>query len=116
MGTRPCYDPRMRRIYIAGPFRGSTPWEVEENIRRAERKALAVARGGDCPVCPHTMWRHFDKALPDEFWLEAAKLLLETCRGVVLVEGWENSAGTRAEIQLAKDLGLWVLSPERRPV
>lgn len=99
----------MRRIYIAGPFRGATPWEVEENIREAERLALRVAREGDCPVCPHTMWRHFDKALPDEFWLQAALLLMNTCEGLRVVGGYERSSGTKREIELAREAGMDVL-------
>lgn len=98
----------MRRVYIAGPFRGATPWVVEENIRRAERLALTVAREGDCPVCPHTMWRYFDRALPDEFWLRAALMLMETCEGLRVVSGWEGSSGTKREIELAREAGMYV--------
>ena len=100
----------MRKVYIAGPFRGPTPWVVEENIRRAERLALAVAVEGDCPVCPHTMWRYFDKALPDEFWLEAALLMMGDCEEVRVVDGWEKSQGTTRELELARAAGIPVRS------
>lgn len=37
----------MRIIYVAGPFRGSNAWEIEQNIRRAEAVGLAVAKVGE---------------------------------------------------------------------
>jgi len=32
----------MRVVYIAGPYRAPNAWEIEENIRRAERIALHI--------------------------------------------------------------------------
>lgn len=62
--------PKMKAVYIAGPFRAPTPWEVETNIRTAETNGLYVAKLGAIPRIPHTMYRFFDGSLPDEFWLE----------------------------------------------
>lgn len=96
----------MRIVFIAAKYRGETPWEVEQNIRAAEAMALDVARLGAVPMCPHTMYRHFDKALPDLFWLDATKKLLEACDAILLGPNWRTSAGALEEKTHAKILGL----------
>jgi hypothetical protein len=34
----------MIRVYVAGPFRATTPWGVERNIRHAEEAGLWLSR------------------------------------------------------------------------
>jgi nucleoside 2-deoxyribosyltransferase len=88
-------------IYIAGPFRASTPWEIEQNVRRAEEYGLWIAGLGGIPLCPHTMYRFYQNSLPDAFWLEAGIALLRKCDAVAVCVGElaaENSAGTTSEI------------------
>lgn len=84
-------------IYIAGPFRGRTPYDVHCNVFRAEAIGLEVARLGGMPIIPHTMTAHFDKQLTDEFWLEGYKRLLAVCDAIVLSPNWRESAGSRNE-------------------
>ena len=33
----------MRVVYIAGKFRGATPWQVQQNVRAAEEVAAKLA-------------------------------------------------------------------------
>lgn len=96
-------------IYIAGPYRGETPWHVEQNIRAAEEIGLDVARLGAVPVIPHTMYRHYDKSLPDVFWLEATLQLLDVCDAILLLPTWESSAGARYERDHAVAKGISIL-------
>jgi hypothetical protein len=96
----------MRRVYIAGPFRGVSAWLVECNVREAEALALRVAQLGAVPVCPHAMYRFYDRTLPDQFWLEATLDLLRVCHAIVLTKRWEESSGARAEEAEARRLGL----------
>jgi hypothetical protein len=101
--------PKRPLIYIAGPFRAEIPWEIEQNIRCAEAHGLLVARLGGIPVIMHPMYRFFDKALPDAFWLEAGKALLRTCAAVAVcvdVDRAQYSSGTTGEIEEAVKLGL----------
>lgn len=101
----------MKIAYIAGPFRGPTPWDVECNIRRAEALALRVARCGVFPMCPHTNTRFFDKAsgTEDSLWLNGDLLLLERAADcIVLTADYARSSGARAELNLAVELGLRV--------
>ena len=98
----------MELIFIAGPFRAPTPWEVEQNVRRAESLALEVWRFGAACICPHMNTRHFQDAAPDAVWLDGAVEMMKRCDAVLLVPGWEHadSAGTRNEIQQAQEHGL----------
>lgn len=94
----------LKIIYVAGPFRGPTPWDVECNIRQAEELALQVAKAGAVPLVPHTLYRFFDKSLPDEFWLDATSDLLRRCDAVLLGPRWAESSGARAEKALAEKI------------
>jgi nucleoside 2-deoxyribosyltransferase len=96
-------------VYIAGPFRGKNAWEIERNIRRAEELALEVWQAGFPAICPHTNTRFFQGAAPDEVWLKGDLEILRRCDVVLLVEGWEASAGTRAEIAFADEHDITVL-------
>ena len=87
----------MRVIYIAGPFRGKTPWDVERNVRRAEEIAFWVSCQGAVALCPHSMYRYFDKTLTDEFWLAATLELAVRCDALFLVPGWTGSDGSLRE-------------------
>lgn len=97
-------------LYIAGPYRASTPWLVAQNIRAAEALGLHIARYGAFPVIPHSMYAHFDKALPDRFFLDATLEIMRRCDGVVLLPTWESSTGAKAEASEAIRLGMpvWV--------
>lgn len=93
-------------VYIAGPFRGANAWAIECNVRRAETKALDAAGAGFIPLCPHTNTRFFHGTFSDQFWIDATLELLRRCDAVLLVPGWEASAGTRGEVDAAKRLGI----------
>lgn len=96
----------MKLIYVAGPFRGKTPWDVAENVRRAERLALDVWKLGAAAVCPHLNTAHFDKTAPDALFLEGTLEMMRRCDAVVVVDGWEKSSGTLAELEVAQERGL----------
>ena len=91
-------------IYIAGPFRGPTPYDVHRNVCAAESWGLTVARLGGYPVIPHTMTQHFDKQLTDEFWLEGTMEMLRRCDAVILMDSWRRSTGAQAEATEARRL------------
>lgn len=93
----------MRLVFIAAPFRGATPWEVAENVRRAERAALEVWRAGAVAVCPQSMSALFDKEGPDERYLDGWLAMLERCDAVLVVG---QSPGVRRELERAAQLRL----------
>jgi hypothetical protein len=96
----------MKLVYVAGPFRGPTAWDIEQNIRRAEEVGMDVAKAGAMPVIPHANTRFFHGTLTDAFWLEGTLEMLRRCDAVVMVPGWGESRGSIAEKAEAERLGL----------
>jgi hypothetical protein len=94
----------MKLAYIAGPYRAATPWDIEQNVRRAEEASLFVASHGLMPVCPHTQSRFFYGQGEEDFWLEGTMAMLQRCDLLVITGLWEDSLGTKDEILKAKEL------------
>ena len=111
----------MKVIYIAGPFRGKTAWEVEKNIRAAEEIGFEIAQLGAIPLIPHTLYRFFNGELTDQFWLDATMGLLKRSDAIYMLPRWPYSSGSRAEKEYAegkmpvfadlKSLQLWLDQP-----
>jgi nucleoside 2-deoxyribosyltransferase len=93
-------------IYIAGPYRGS----VDTNIAAARKVAAECYKAGHDVICPHLNSAKMDEdtGLPDEFWLQTTMNLLKRCDAIVLVPGWQNSSGSKAEVAYAKSVGMSV--------
>jgi hypothetical protein len=96
----------MKVIYIAGPFTGSTAWEIEKNVRNVEEIALEVARLGGMPLCPHANSRFFHGQCTPEFWYEGTLELLKRCDAIVLHPDWKASKGCKDEQQWALQHGM----------
>ena len=94
----------MKVVYIAGPFRGRTAWDIEQNIRRAEDLGYLVAQVGASPLIPHANTRYFHGSMSDAFWLDATLELLRRCDAIVLCKGYQDSIGSLAEIAEATRL------------
>ena len=88
---------RMKLAYIAGPYRAATVYGIKENIRRAEAVALKWWKKGYAVICPHANTSLFDGELPDETFLEGTMEMLRRSDVVVMMPGWEKSAGSIAE-------------------
>ena len=92
----------MKVVYIIGPFRGKSHWEVAENVRNAERLGLEVAKLGAMPLIPHKNTENFDGLLTDEFWIEGTKELLRRSDAAITVTAIEidysKSTGSRGEV------------------
>jgi hypothetical protein len=91
-------------VFIAAPFRADTAFAIAENVRRAERAALAVWRLGMVAVCPQANSALFHGAAPDAVFLNGYRALLGRC-DAVLVAG-DHSSGVLAELERAADLGI----------
>lgn len=87
----------LKLVYIAGPFRGATAWDIAQNVRAAESVGLEVARYGLMPVIPHANTHLFHGQLTDEFWLRGTLALLRRCDGVMLTSDWTRSTGAIGE-------------------
>ena len=94
-------------IYVAGPYRAATRDDIARNIDAARVVGISAAALGWFPVIPHANTAHMELDLPglgDDFWLAGTLEMMERCDAVVLVPGWQNSAGTRGEIIRADEL------------
>ena len=96
----------MKVIYVSGPFRAKSGWELTKNIRRAEDATAAISGLDHVALCPHTMYHHLDRTKNDDYWIEATNELLRRCDAVLLMEGWPDSAGTIGEISEATHQGV----------
>lgn len=99
----------MKVVYVAGPFRGPNSWEIEENIRRAERLALEAWKLGAAVICPHSNTRFFQGAAPDHVWLDGDLAILRKCDAILMTPDWERSSGAKAEREHAIQHGIRVL-------
>lgn len=95
----------MKLAYIAGPYRAATVWGIRENIRRAEAVALKWWKKGYAVICPHANTALFDGELPDETFLDGTMEMLRRSDVVVMMQGWQLSAGAGAEWHEARALG-----------
>lgn len=101
----------MKLIYIAGPFRAPTLFEITQNVARAEFWGLQVAKLNHMPLIPHAnTWKMYGAA-PEELFLKGTQLLLTKCDGAVFIPGWEKSSGSIAEHKLCEDTKIPWLSP-----
>jgi len=96
----------MKIVYIAGPYRAKTAWEIEKNIQRARFRGAEVAAMGAMPIIPHTNTAHFDGIQDDLFWIDGTLELMRRCDAVLLCGQWLASVGTMGEIEEAKRLGI----------
>ena len=97
-------------FFVAGSYRAKTEWEVKQNIQAAEHVAVTIWRAGHVAVCPHKNTAYFGGACAEQVWLDGYLELLERCDALVLVPGWEGSAGTKGEIARAYKMGMEVLT------
>lgn len=95
----------MKKIYIAGPYRAKTEYEIAENIQHAEKYAKKYWALGYGVFCPHKNSAFFGGVCPDEQFLEADLQFLKMCDIVVMIPGWTQSKGARDEHALAQKLG-----------
>ena len=99
-------------VYIAGPYRASTEWELVQNIRHAEHYAIKYWSAGYTVICPHKNTAHFGGSQPDEVWLEGTLEMLRRSDILVLIPGWEKSSGSKAERDEAMKLNKQIIYEE----
>lgn len=96
-------------VYVAGPYKGKThDWrsynEIDINIAKAREVSKFLAENGIPYFCPHANTAHMEvitAEIPAEYWYEMDNLFVDLSSAVFLVEGWQNSSGTKAEIDRA---------------
>jgi hypothetical protein len=98
----------VKLLYICGPYRAKTEWEVRQNILQAEYYAAEITRKYPEWFCviPHKNTAYFGGLQPDQYFLDGTMELLRRCDGIYLLPNWEKSVGARAEKAEAERLGI----------
>jgi hypothetical protein len=97
---------RLPVIYIAGPYRAPTPWQILQNIRAAQTVALRIWKLGAVALCPHANTALFDHEAIDAIWLDGDLELIRRCDAVLMTANWRVSQGATAEHDFAEQLGM----------
>ena len=102
----------MKVVYRAGPYGGKNFAEIEQHIVTAEVYAVKLWNLGYGVFCPHLNTAHFEvKAkAPESAYKEFDLRMLEACDAVFVLPGWMDSAGTKAEMARAREIGLPVIN------
>jgi len=82
-------------VYLAGPYSGN----VDDNISRARKISIELWEAGYYVVCPHLNTAHFeiDCRCTYENYMRGDIEILSKCDAVVMLPGWQNSAGASRE-------------------
>ncbi len=95
----------MKRVYVAGAYSADNVIDVLKNIGRGEHYAAMLFREGFAPFCPwhdksYVMANWNDEFTVKQFY-DFSMEWLSVSDALFLVPGWENSAGTKKEIEYA---------------
>lgn len=93
-------------LYVAGPYRAASAPAINKNISKAQLVASAAASRGWFPMVPHNMSIGFEQAGDEAYWLAHTMSVMERCDALVLIDGWQRSAGTVAEVARARELSI----------
>ena len=109
-------------IYLASPYTHPDPAVREARFQAACRQAAEMLRCGVRVFSPiahtHPIAAH---GLPPEwdFWAEYDRAFLEMCDEVwvLMLDGWRESRGVRAEVEIAVSMGKSVVyvEPDETP-
>jgi len=96
----------MKRIYVAGPYSADNVMDVLRNIRNGIDMSYEVFVRGYAPFCPWLDYQYVLMDLDGELTLDDfynySIAWLAVSDGILVLEGWETSKGTLAEIEYAK--------------
>ena len=100
----------MKRLYVAGPYSAETI-DLFMNMNRGIRKSTEAALADLYPFCPWLDYQFLlqlreGESLSIEWFYAYSMAWLEVSDGILLLEGWEQSKGSRAEKKHAESLGI----------
>jgi hypothetical protein len=99
----------MKMLYIAGKYRSESIEGVKENIRVARLYAEKYWKLGYAVICPHTNSGTMEYDVDEKLLLEGDLEIIKRCDVIVMLPHWEESAGSRAEHELAIQCKLQII-------
>ena len=96
-------------IYIAGPYTAEDIYQLRRNILQAERTGREVFQRGYIPVIPHSLGdametgKHFEHFQHQDWMQKLCLPLLSRCDGILMMQGWQQSKGSRMEFEFAQN-------------
>lgn len=106
-------------IYVAAPYTHPDPAVVKQRMLDFAATMAELIRQGEHPVSP--LMNHFlvdyvetDFPLSWDYWREYSYALLSVSKAlyVIKMDGWEQSTGVQAEIEMATGLCLPIVYVE----
>lgn len=98
----------MKMVYIAGPYGDKGGYlAIDKHIAVAREAAAWCASQGLGYYCPHLNAAHFEVIVPQvpiDQWYEMDLMFIEMCDHMLVLPGWENSSGTKAEMEAWKQV------------
>lgn len=98
----------MKRIYVAGAYSADNVIDVMNNVARGQKACADILAEGYAPFCPWLdyQFQFHRQDLTLEHYYNYSMAWLEVANEVWVLEGWEHSKGTIAEIKRARELGI----------
>ena len=101
-----------KKVYIAGPINASNVVDALNNIQRGIDASVEALLSGVIPFSPFLDFQlvlasrgKIDIPMIREYSME----WLYACEEIWVLPNWETSTGTKAEIAVAKELGLPII-------
>lgn len=97
----------MKLIYIAGPYRAMPANEIYDNIHRADVLGRKVAWLSNAfPIIPHNNTPlHWKDIREGSYFVDGTNELCVRCDAVLVMPEFENSSGTKGEIEAMRKIG-----------
>lgn len=98
--------------YLASPYTHPDPAVRERRFVEACRAASALMAAGEPVFCPiahsHPIDLHAPLPQTTAFWMSMDLPVLRRCdrMKVLMLDGWQNSAGIAAEVKAAEAMGI----------
>jgi hypothetical protein len=95
-------------IYVAGAYNAPTKEGRAANIEKAAQVAAQIWETGNIAICPHLNTQHFEEriTLTNEAYVKGDLFILARCDAIVMLQGWEESAGATIERLYASQHGI----------
>lgn len=105
-----------RVIYVAGAYRNKTEEGKWDNIWHATRVACRLWELGWAVICPHCNTANFEFYfdVSSDRIIEGYLEILKRCDAIFMLSNWDCSAGSKLELEVAKENGLDIYYEDSR--